>query len=603
MKVMGIDIEKGSPNSTEQPRYAIVVLDENGNEILKAEDVTRSRLIRLAWEYQIDVLATDNIYELGGNDKDVISFLALLPENLEVIQVNVKNGMFFDLREVAKEYGIEVQGKPTPARTAYIVATLAMKRAGTKIKFVENRTKIIISKGRRSGPGGMSSNRYKRHLRGLVLRVFKKVKEELDKHNFDYDVVVRRTKAGMEGAMFIVYAPRESLFGIIKKMSGHDVNLEIKALYKDKIEFIDTKKSSQRPIIVGLDPGLEVGISVLDMYGNPLLLTTKRGVDRESIIELILEKGVPAIIATDVNPVPDTVKKIGGMLKARLHIPERSLSIEEKQVILNEFSTKYGLHISDTHIRDSLAAAIVAYRDVERKLRQAEGLIERFGIDMDRNNVFRCVINGTTIAECIENEIERKLFVPQKTETTKREVKPLSNEKLAEENTSLKHELLRQRRTISSLLYEKEMLERRIDEIKRLYNADLDKDRRIEALKNIIDQKNKEIVKLREEILSYTERISKLELALESVINGNSLIVRGNSNGLEVKDFRLFFNEWEINPDLTIYIGRDFALVDHSLPKDLRILMKEREANNELNEDKLKRILDEYRSNRTRRVA
>ncbi|MEM4076735.1 MAG: DUF460 domain-containing protein, partial [Metallosphaera sp.] len=79
--------------------------------------------------------------------------------------------------------------------------------------------------------------------------------------------------------------------------------------------------------------------------------------------------------------------------------------------------------------------------------------------------------------------------------------------------------------------------------------------------------------------------------------------VRGNSNGLEVKDFRLFFNEWEINPDLTIYIGRDFALVDHSLPKDLRILMKEREANNELNEDKLKRILDEYRSNRTRRVA
>jgi hypothetical protein len=29
-------------------------------------------------------------------------------------------------------------------------------------------------------------------------------------------------------------------------------------------------------------------------------------------------------------------------------------------------------------------------------------MIERFGIEMDRNVVFRCVIEGNTIAECIE---------------------------------------------------------------------------------------------------------------------------------------------------------------------------------------------------------
>ncbi|ABP94409.1 MULTISPECIES: DUF460 domain-containing protein [Metallosphaera] len=600
MRVMGIDIERGSPNSTEQPRYSVVILDENGETVVKVEDVTRSRLVRLAWEYDVSLLGTDNIYELGSNDKEVISLLSLLPEKLEVVQVTVKNGVFLDLKDVAKEYGIEIQGKPTPSRTAFIVATLALKGAGTKIKFVENRTKIIISKGRRSGPGGMSSNRYKRHLRGLVLRVFRRVKEELDRHNFDYDVVVRRTKAGMEGAMFIVYAPRESLYGLVKKMSGHDVNLEIRAYYRDRIEFVDTKRVSQRPVIVGLDPGLEVGISILDMYGNPVLLTTKRGIDRESVIELVLEKGTPALIATDVNPVPDTVKKMSAILKARLYVPERSLSVDEKQALLDEYSTKFGIHVSDPHIRDSLAAAIVAYRDVERKLRQAEGMIGRFGIDIDRNNVFRCVVNGGTIAECIENEIEKKISVPQNAGIVKQEVKTEHNEKLAEENTLLKQELIRLNRTVSRLIHEKEMLERRVEEIKRLYNAELDRDRRVEELKRILEQKNKEIIKLKELSQAESESLAKLSSIIEKLVKNEVTVVRGYLKGLEVRDGQLYFGEWRISNDLAEYVGRDFALIDERLIKDLNLLKKEKEISREMSEDLLKRLVEEYRSSRSR---
>ncbi len=600
MRVMGIDIERGSPNSTEQPRYSVVILDENGETVVKVEDVTRSRLVRLAWEYDVSLLGTDNIYELGSNDKEVISLLSLLPEKLEVVQVTVKNGVFLDLKDVAKEYGIEIQGKPTPSRTAFIVATLALKGAGTKIKFVENRTKIIMSKGRRSGPGGMSSNRYKRHLRGLVLRVFRRVKEELDRHNFDYDVVVRRTRAGMEGAMFIVYAPRESLYGLVKKMSGHDVNLEIRAYYRDRIEFVDTKRVAQRPIIVGLDPGLEVGISILDMYGNPVLLTTKRGIDRESVIELILEKGTPALIATDVNPVPDTVKKMSAILKARLYVPERSLSVDEKQALLDEYSTKFGIHVSDPHIRDSLAAAIVAYRDVERKLRQAEGMIGRFGIDIDRNNVFRCVVNGGTIAECIENEIEKKISVPQNAGIVKQEVKTEHNEKLAEENTLLKQELIRLNRTVSRLIHEKEMLERRVEEIKRLYNAELDRDRRVEELKRILEQKNKEIIKLKELSQAESESLAKLSSIIEKLVKNEVTVVRGFLKGLEVRDGQLYFGEWRISNDLAVYVGKDFALIDERLIKDLNLLKKEKEISREMSEDLLKRLVEEYRSSRSR---
>jgi len=38
----------------------------------------------------------------------------------------------------------------------------------------------------------------------------------LDSHGFDYDMIIRRSKAGLEGAQFVVYAPRESLYGIIR---------------------------------------------------------------------------------------------------------------------------------------------------------------------------------------------------------------------------------------------------------------------------------------------------------------------------------------------------------------------------------------------------
>ncbi|WP_252896603.1 DUF460 domain-containing protein [Metallosphaera hakonensis] len=287
---------------------------------------------------------------------------------------------------------------------------------------------------------------------------------------------------------------------------------------------------------------------------------------------------------------------MSAILKARLHIPERSLSVDEKQNILEEFSTKFGLHISDPHIRDSLAAAVVAFRDVERKLRQAEGLIGRFGIDMDRNNIFRCVINGNSIAECIENEIERKISAPQKIETVKQEVRQENNEKIFEENNILKQELLRLRRTISMLIHDKEVLERRIEEIKKLYNAELDRDRRVEELKRILEQKNKEVGKLKEQLLKFSERISTLENLLDAVVKGKVVTVRGNFKGLEIEEGELRFHEWKINPDLALYVGKDFAIIDENLVRDLNLLRKEKELSQELNEDVLKRMIEEYRS-------
>lgn len=604
-KILGIDIEpNNSPLSLSQTKYSIVVIDDKGNIVEKMDNCPLSRIIRLAWEQEISVIATDNIYELGSNDREIIKAISLLPDSVEVVQVTYIDGEFRDIRDVAKNYGIDIQGKPNSTKTAYLAAILALKGAGTKIKLIENKTKIIISRGRHLGPGGMSSNRYKRHIRGLLLRVFKQVKESLDKNNIDYDVIVKRTKSGIENATFIVYAPRESLFGIVKKMKGHDLNLEIRPVYKTRIEFGDKKTSNSKPLIVGIDPGLEVGISAIDLYGNPILLTSRRSIDREDIITLLREKGLPVLLATDVNPLPDAVKKLSAALKAKVYIPEKSLSVDEKQQLLNDYCDRFNLNISDPHIRDSLGAALKAYKDLEKKLRQSDSVIRRFEIDINEDKVFKCIMDGNTIAECIEREIESKL--ENNTET---KLSYIKNQNVLDdsihkhyeyENSLLKHEINRLRSLTRQLFKEKAELEKRIEEIKLDYRSEVQRDRKIYELNNILDQKNKIIEKLQNENSELNIKNGKLNMLIYDILRNKVKIINNDSSLVTIKNGKLFIFNEEINNDIALYTDSDFAIIEPSLLNDIYILNKEREIEQKINIDDVKKIIENYRNIRSK---
>ncbi|MUM64674.1 DUF460 domain-containing protein [Acidianus infernus] len=599
MRIMGIDINPGSsPANLLDAKYSVVILDENGNIVQKYDEIGISKIIRLAWEYEVSIVATDNIYELGENDKQVIKIISLFPDNVELVQVTYNDGRFMDIREVAKNMGIEIQGKPNPSKTAYLAAYLALKGAGTKIKLTENKTKIIISRGRHLGPGGMSSNRYKRHIRGLILRVFKEVKETLDRNNIDYDVILRKSKSGLENATFIVYAPRERLYGLVKKMSGHDVNLEIRPVYKTKIDFETNKKIEKKPIIVGIDPGIFVGISAIDIHGNPVILESKKGIDREEIINILSEKGSAIIIATDVNPVPDAVKKIAGILKAKLYVPDKSLSVDEKQKLLQEYSEKYNLNITDPHIRDSLAAALKAYKELENKLSQAFSTIRKLDLDIDEYAVYRCIIEGKTAAECIEKQIEneiaedenREIIKVEKTETKEKQ----PENKTFTENSELKHEIFRLRRTITRLLNEKYELEKKLYEIKTQFNAEVERDRRLYRLKTELEERNKSILKLQEIIKDYSDKINKLEGIINDLVEGRVNIIKSNSL-IEISDYKVKILGEEVNPSIFNYVGKDFIICKSNILDDIRKLSKEKEIQKEIDINDIKNIIEEYR--------
>lgn len=607
MRIMGIDLEPGSsPSSTLQAKYSAVIIDDKGNIVQKFEDVTIPRLIRVAWEYNVSIIATDNIYELGENDRQIIKIISLMPENIEIVQVTYNNGKFEDIREVAKKMNIEAQGKLSSSKTAYLAAILALKGAGSKIRLIENKTKIVISKGRHLGPGGMSSNRYKRHLRGLVLRVFKQVKEALDKHNFDYDVIVKRSKAGMESATFIVYAPRESLYGIIKKMSGHDVNLEIRPIFKTKIDFDTNKTVEKKPLIVGIDPGLDVGISAINVYGRPEILVTRRGIDRDEIISIISEKGIPVIIATDVNPIPDTVKKIAGQLKARIFVPEKSLSVEEKQALVNEFCNRFQLNITDPHIRDSLAAALKAYKEFEKKLRQAASLIRKFELDLEEDNIYKCIMEGSPISECIEKEIERKIDVEKSSPNNinvikeNRDISQFTYNKLYEENVQLKYEIHRLKRNIAELINEKYMLERKVEEIKNQVKIEVERDRKIYKLETELSERNKIITDMENKIREYENKIAILQNIIKELAEGKLDVIKSN-NLINIENQKVKLLGEEVNGSIFKYVGENFIIDNKSqLFRDLGILAREKELQKSLDIQDIKGIVEEYRKSKYR---
>jgi len=119
---------------------------------------------------------------------------------------------------------------------------------------------------------------------------------------------------------------------------------------------------------------METGLAIIDLDFNPLLVLSKRGLDREEIINLIMNYGIPVMVATDKNPVPDMVKKIAAALNASLFVPSESLSIEEKEELIEWLRRHVGnnVAVSTTHERDSLAAATLAFKSYEVKITNLE---------------------------------------------------------------------------------------------------------------------------------------------------------------------------------------------------------------------------------------
>ncbi|MBD3388476.1 MAG: DUF460 domain-containing protein [Candidatus Altiarchaeales archaeon] len=123
-----------------------------------------------------------------------------------------------------------------------------------------------------------------------------------------------------------------------------------------------------RHLIVGVDPGTTSGVSLLDLGGELVEVHSSKDMGLSRILNHIIRFGSPSLVACDVNPAPEMVSKVASNLGVRMYVPEKDLSVSEKQALTSDYE------LSDSHQRDSLAAALYAYGKHRNKLEKIDSL-------------------------------------------------------------------------------------------------------------------------------------------------------------------------------------------------------------------------------------
>jgi len=533
--VVGIDVVSSGVKLSDY-RYALAVLKDGTMTVY--DDVGLGRLIRLLWELKPKLIALDNIMELGGSKKNVVKIVKLLPPESELVQVTLSADEFVDLRKLASKAGIVLEhGKLTPQKTAEVLAILSSKGYGKVLKLFEDRVKVVISRGRVPGSGGSSSERFKRGLRTSVLSAVKRFKEELDSRGIDYDLTFRESDGGIERAVFTIYTRRSEISSILRVVKGFNVSIRVKPVLKKKfLSLVSSNLTTDKFIIVGVDPGIETGLAIVDLDLNPLLVLSSKNLDREEILQIIRKYGIPVLVSTDKNPPPEIIEKLAASLNTVLYCPSRTLSTAEKDSLVYEYVEIHKLNLKTTHERDALASCLKAYKEYEEKFLQLTSKLNEIGLHPRRLQKYKAeIIRGRPVAEVVEEMINDYISKGETygKENIVRMIKLLVNEDIERRDKELIAEM-------EKIAKERDVLRKRVVELERQltqletelhlrtleFNSEVAKDREISELRHRLRKLTEHLSSLEEQVTGMTKLIDSLKEAFNLLFNGKYLIVR-----------------------------------------------------------------------------
>jgi predicted RNase H-like nuclease (RuvC/YqgF family) len=385
--IFGIDIQSGDVRG-DAPSYAVVAFD---GEQIDREVVSFRKLRRLIDREKPGILATDNMYELAADKDALVHFLRELPSETKLVQVTGAERPE-PLSRVASRHGVPYGKKPM--KEAEAAARLAAGNVGHEVSAFTNTTRIKVSRGRSTGKGGWSADRYTRRIHGAVRKKSRDIESELDREGLDYEVDPTEKYGGYSNAIFLVDAdPHE-----IPVSSGRagDIRVEIERERTDGIEFEPLAKRRDY-VLVGIDPGTTTAVAIVGIDGELLDVLSTRTADTAAVIEWIVERGRPFIVAADVTPMPNTVEKIRRSFDATEWIPESDLPVDEKQHRTREAG------YDNDHERDAMAAALFAHDEYES---QFERIAEKTPARIDRGEVTARVIGGESVEAVLDSYTE-----------------------------------------------------------------------------------------------------------------------------------------------------------------------------------------------------
>ncbi|WP_323674207.1 DUF460 domain-containing protein [Halorubellus sp. PRR65] len=390
--VFGVDVQSGDVRG-DAPSYALVVLessaDDDGYDV-ERDVVTLRKLRRRIADEEPGIVATDNMYELAADKDALVHFLGELPAGTKLVQVTGAEQPE-PLSRVAKRHGVPY-GKD-PMQEAEAAARLAAGNVGVEVSAFTDETTVKVARGRSTGKGGWSEDRFTRRIHGSVKTRAREVGSELDDAGLEYEREVTEKYGGFSQALFHVEGRPQDI-PVSRHRSG-DVRVEIERERRDGIEFEPLAKRRDH-VLVGVDPGTTTAVAIVSLDGSVLDVLSTRTADTAAVIEWIVERGRPVLVAADVEPMPNTVEKIRRSFDAAGWIPDSDLPVDEKQHRTREEGYE------NDHERDALAAALFAFDDHED---QFERVARKTPPRLDRGEVTARVVAGEESVEAVVEDL------------------------------------------------------------------------------------------------------------------------------------------------------------------------------------------------------
>ncbi|MXV61523.1 DUF460 domain-containing protein [Natronorubrum sp. JWXQ-INN-674] len=513
--VFGVDIQSGDVRG-DAPSYALAVYD--GEEVDR-DVVTHRKLRRLIDDEEPAIIATDNMYELAADKDQLIHFLGSLPSGTKLVQVT-GDEQPEPLSRVAKRHGIPY-GKD-PMQEAEAAARLAAHNVGHEVSAFTDTTEVKVSRGRSTGSGGWSEDRYTRRIHGSVRTRAREVESELEEANLEYEKDVREAYGGFANAVFTVRA-RPSDIPVSRNRSG-DVRVEIERERRDGIEFHPLAKRRDH-VLVGIDPGTTTAAAIVSLEGEVLDVWSSRTSDTADVIEWIVERGRPIIVAADVTPIPETVEKFRRSFDAAGWTPTSDLPIDEKQHRTREQP------YDDDHQRDAMAAALYAFDAHED---QFERIAEKLPAGLDRGEVTARVVAGEESVEAVLADLDDD--EESEEESTEHEPRELSEEE--QRIKDLERQVERLQSHVETLEGRIEDRDERIDELeselslaRREERTQVRKDREVSRLERKANRLERERDEAREDVDALEEKVERMK-ALWKLDHSNFSDVSAKKEGL-----------------------------------------------------------------------
>jgi Uncharacterized conserved protein len=493
--VFGVDIQSGDVRG-DAPSYAVVAFD---GEHVDRDVVSYRKLSRLIDREEPAIIATDNMYELAADKDELVHFLQSVPAETTLVQVTGAERPE-PLSRVASRHGVPYGKKPM--KEAEAAARLAAANVGHEVSAFGDTTVVKVSRGRSTGKGGWSQDRYTRRIHGSVKRRSREVQKRLQQENLEFDSEVTEKYGGYSNAVFTVSAPPEDI-PVSAGRSG-DTRIEIERERQDGIEF-DPLAERRDPVVVGIDPGTTTAAAVIGLDGTIYDVYSSRTADTAAVIEWLIERGRPIIVAADVTPIPETVENFRRSFDAAAWTPSTDLPVDEKLHRTRDAA------YDDDHQRDALAAALFAADD---HADQFDRIIQKTPRDVDRSEVFARVVAGEESVEAVLRDLDEDETTddddtdhqPRELTEEEREIKRLRRrvDRLESHVEGLEDTIDDRDDTIES--YEQKLSEAKREErrqarerreVKRLERENNRLERRIETVESEKDDLNKKLKRLK----------------------------------------------------------------------------------------------------------